>query len=175
MEEVILVDRNDNVLGFIEKYTAHREALLHRAFSVFIFNSKGEFLLQQRASSKYHSPNLWTNTCCSHPRRGETILEAANRRLMEEMGMACSLVKDHHFIYKAELDQGMTEYELDYVVLGYSDVKPNINHEEVASYRYISLQDCENEMAINPESFTAWFRIAFEQVKKKLLLKMQKD
>jgi isopentenyl-diphosphate delta-isomerase len=119
-EYVVLVDEQDQAIGQLEKMEAHRMGLLHRAFSVLIFNTKGELLLQQRAAHKYHSPLLWTNSCCSHPKPGETITAAATRRLQEEMGMSAQLKAAFHFIYKAKLDQGLTEHELDHVVIGYT-------------------------------------------------------
>lgn len=165
MEElVILVDQDDRETGVMEKIQAHREALLHRAFSVFVFNSKGELMLQQRALGKYHSPGLWTNTCCSHPRPGEDTEAAAHRRLHEEMGFDCTLTKIFHFTYKAPFDNNLTEHEVDHVFVGFSDTLPVINPEEVESYRFATLDDISVEMAENPELFTVWFQIAFERV-----------
>lgn len=165
MEElVILVDQDDRETGVMEKIQAHREALLHRAFSVFVFNSKGELMLQQRALGKYHSPGLWTNTCCSHPRPGEDSEAAAHRRLQEEMGFDCTLTKIFHFTYKAPFDNNLTEHEVDHVFVGFSDTLPVINPEEVESYRFATLDDITVEMAENPELFTVWFQIAFERV-----------
>lgn len=165
MEElVILVDHDDRETGVMEKIQAHREALLHRAFSVFVFNSKGELMLQQRALGKYHSPGLWTNTCCSHPRPGEDTEAAAHRRLQEEMGFDCTLTKIFHFTYKAPFDNNLTEHEVDHVFVGFSDTLPVINPEEVESYRFATLDDISVEMAENPELFTVWFQIAFERV-----------
>ena len=165
MEElVILVDHDDRETGVMEKIQAHREALLHRAFSVFVFNSKGELMLQQRALGKYHSPGLWTNTCCSHPRPGEDTENAAHRRLEEEMGLDCTLTKIFHFTYKAPFDNNLTEHEVDHVFVGFSDTLPVINPDEVESYRFATLDDISVEMAENPELFTVWFQIAFERV-----------
>lgn len=165
MEElVILVDQDDRETGVMEKIQAHREALLHRAFSVFVFNSKGELMLQQRALGKYHSPGLWTNTCCSHPRPGEETEAAAHRRLQEEMGFDCTLSKIFHFTYKAPFDNNLTEHEVDHVFVGFSDTLPVINPEEVESYRFATLDDISVEMAENPKLFTVWFQIAFERV-----------
>lgn len=158
-EEVILVDENDVELGTMEKMEAHKKGVLHRAFSVFVFNSKGEFLLQQRASSKYHSPLLWTNTCCSHPRKNESLEAAANRRLSEEMGMETQLKHVHHFIYKAILDDGMIEHELDHVFFGISDQIPEINRLEVNEYKFIGLPELEKALKNSPENYTAWFRL----------------
>ena len=166
MEEVILVDSNDVELGTMEKMEAHRNGgTLHRAFSVFVFNTKGELLLQRRAHHKYHSGGLLTNTCCSHPRPGETVREAGNRRLREEMGMECKLVELFSFEYKADLDSGMTEWELDHVLIGLSDVEPVINLEEVDEYLYMPLDEIDKDIKENPSNYTAWFKICFERVK----------
>ena len=164
MEQVILVDEHDNPIGLMEKQAAHIEPHLHRAFSIFIFNSKGELLLQQRALSKYHSPGLWTNTCCSHPRDGETTADAASRRLMEEMGMTCEMHEVYTFIYKAPVGQGLTEHEFDHVFIGQSDDMPNINHEEVGSWKYMSLNELKEDLLLHPEHYTEWFKITFEEM-----------
>lgn len=164
MEQVILVDEQDNAIGLMEKQAAHVTPHLHRAFSVFIFNSKGELLLQQRALSKYHSPGLWTNTCCSHPRDGETLAEATSRRLMEEMGMTCEMHEVYTFIYKAPVGQGLTEHEFDHVWIGRSDDIPQINREEVESWKYMNLNDLKNDIALHPELYTEWFKITFEEM-----------
>ena len=164
MEQVILVDEHDNPIGLMEKQAAHIEPHLHRAFSIFIFNSKGELLLQQRSLSKYHSPGLWTNTCCSHPRDGETTADAASRRLMEEMGMTCEMHEVYTFIYKAPVGQGLTEHEFDHVFIGQSDDMPNINHEEVESWKYMSLNELKEDLLLHPEHYTEWFKITFEEM-----------
>ena len=165
-EEVILVDKHDVEQGTMEKMEAHKNGgTLHRAFSVFVFNTKGELLLQRRALHKYHSGGLWTNTCCSHPRPGETVREAGHRRLEEEMGMQCKLVELFSFEYKAELDGGMTEWELDHVLLGLSDKEPSINEEEVAEFKYMALDDIDEDLNKNPQNYTEWFKICFERVK----------
>ncbi|HEY4539276.1 MAG TPA: isopentenyl-diphosphate Delta-isomerase [Faecalibacter sp.] len=164
MEEfVVLVDREDRELGLMEKQQAHVAGLLHRAFSVFIFNSKGELMLQQRAATKYHSPTLWTNTCCSHPRENETYRDAAKRRLVEEMGFDCDLSYKFNFIYKAPLDNGLTEHELDHVFIGTFDGEPNLNSEEVMAYRWVEMDDLKKDMQKNPQNYTAWFKIIFDQ------------
>lgn len=163
-EFVILVDENDNEMGVMEKLQAHREGKLHRAFSVFIFNDKGELLLQQRALSKYHSAGLWTNTCCSHPRPNETIKDSANRRLFEEMGLSCDLVIKTNFMYKAVFDNGLTEHELDYVLIGRTNQDPVINTEEVENYKWQSISGIREDMKLNPGNYTAWFRIALDKV-----------
>ncbi len=164
MEQVILVDEQDQPIGLMEKQAAHIGPHLHRAFSVFIFNSKGELLMQQRALSKYHSPGLWTNTCCSHPRAGETLEEATSRRLMEEMGMTCPMHEVYTFIYKAPVGQGLTEHEFDHVFIGQSDDIPNINTEEVASWKYMRLDDLKKDLELYPELYTEWFKITFEEM-----------
>jgi len=162
-EKVILVDEQDNPIGLMEKLEAHQKALLHRAFSVFILNDKGEIMLQQRAANKYHSPNLWTNTCCSHPREGETTIEAGKRRLQEEMGFVTELSEVLSFIYKAPFDNGLTEHEYDHVLVGYSDAQPQINPEEVASWKWLSLEAIREDIEQNPQVYTVWFKIIFEK------------
>ncbi len=161
---VILVDEQDNDIGVMEKLKAHQEGLLHRAFSVFVFNDKDELLLQQRALSKYHSGGLWTNTCCSHPRPNETIKDAANRRLFEEMGMSCDLKIKTNFIYKAHFENGLIEHELDYVLIGSTSQNPNLNKEEVENFKWMSISDIKNDISHNPNLYTAWFKIALEKV-----------
>ena len=164
MEYVVLVDESDHQIGLMEKQAAHVTPHLHRAFSVFIFNSKGELLLQQRALSKYHSPGLWTNTCCSHPRAGETLEEATSRRLMEEMGMACDMHEVYTFIYKAYVGEGLTEHEFDHVFIGQSDDLPEINRDEVEAWKYMSLDDLKADIGNHPEHYTEWFKITFEEM-----------
>ena len=163
VEEVILVDINDQQLGTMDKIEAHEKAVLHRAFSIFVLNSNQELLLQQRALNKYHSPGLWTNTCCSHQREGESNLEAGNRRLMEEMGMTVSLQELFTFIYKASFDNGLTEHELDHVMLGFSEEDPKINTDEVASFKWISLEALKKDLAKNTHLYTVWFAIIFDR------------
>ncbi len=164
-EKVILVDENDLATGEMEKMEAHQKAVLHRAFSVFIFNNNHELMLQQRALSKYHSPGLWTNTCCSHPRPTENTDAAAHRRLMEEMGFDCEIHKIFDFIYKAKLDQGLTEHEFDHVFAGTFNANPKINHAEVESWKWMHLDDIAADMELDPEKYTVWFKIAFERVR----------
>lgn len=164
MEYVILVDENDQEIGLMEKMEAHKKGLLHRAFSIFLFNENNELLLHQRALSKYHSGGLWTNTCCSHPRQGETVIEAANRRLIEEMGIEAEMNPEFSFIYKATLDNELTEHELDHVVLGTFSGKPKINHEEVAAWKYVSMTEIKADMKLHPDKYTEWFRIVFDEV-----------
>lgn len=162
-EQVILVNEADEQIGLMPKLEAHEKAVLHRAFSVFILNDKNELLLQQRAAHKYHSPLLWTNTCCSHQRAGETNIQAGKRRLMEEMGFEAELRELFHFIYKAPFDNGLTEHELDHVMLGYSNELPSVNIEEVASYKYMSIEEVRNDMQLHPEIYTVWFKIIFDK------------
>jgi len=162
-EQVILVNELDEEIGLMEKLEAHQKGLLHRAFSVFIFNSNNELLLQQRALHKYHSAGLWTNTCCSHPKSGETNLEAANRRLKEEMGFSTDIKLLNSFIYKAEFDNSMIEHEFDYVFTGYFDGTPNINLDEVAHYKWMSIADVKSDIKTNPMLYTAWFKIAIDK------------
>jgi isopentenyl-diphosphate delta-isomerase len=164
MEQVILVDEFDNDLGVMEKILAHKNALLHRAFSVFVFNEKGQLLLQRRALTKYHSPGLWTNTCCSHPRPNEITYDAANRRLKEEMGFECELAYQFNFVYKAELDQGLTEHEFDHVFFGIYNGAVNPNAEEVLDYKFVDVQEVLLDMDANPEKYTVWFKIIFNKV-----------
>lgn len=163
-EQVVLVDRFDNPLGIIEKMEAHTLGLLHRAFSVFIFNSNGELLLQQRALHKYHSAGMWTNTCCSHPKPYEDTAIAANRRLMEEMGMNCELEYAFNFVYMAAVDNKLIENEFDHVYFGTSDDLPVINTNEVASFKYVNLDDLALDLSENPNRYTAWLKICFEDI-----------
>ncbi|MBL7472753.1 isopentenyl-diphosphate Delta-isomerase [Robertkochia sediminum] len=162
-ERVILVNEKDEPIGTMEKIEAHEKALLHRAFSVFVFNDKGETMIQQRALHKYHSPGLWTNTCCSHQREGETNIQAGKRRLMEEMGFTTELQEVFSFIYKAPFDNGLTEHELDHVMIGKYTDAPEINPDEVADWKWMSLEDIKSDMQDHPENYTAWFRIIFEK------------
>ncbi|MDA7820998.1 isopentenyl-diphosphate Delta-isomerase [Flavobacteriaceae bacterium] len=162
-EEVILVDVNDTPVGTMPKMEAHEKAILHRAFSVFILNKEGQLMLQQRALHKYHSPGLWTNTCCSHQRIGETNLEAGARRLQEEMGFETPLEELFSFIYKAPFDNGLTEHELDHVLLGHHNAVPEINTEEVASWKWMDLDQVAKEIITMPDQYTVWFKIIFDR------------
>ena len=162
-EEVILVDVNDTPVGTMPKMEAHEKAILHRAFSVFILNKEGQLMLQQRALHKYHSPGLWTNTCCSHQRMGETNLEAGARRLQEEMGFEAPLEELFSFIYKAPFDNGLTEHELDHVLLGHHNAVPEINTEEVASWKWMDLDQVAKEIITMPDQYTVWFKIIFDR------------
>ena len=162
--EVILVDTDDRQLGTMEKMEVHRKGLLHRAFSVFIFNSKGELLMQQRANEKYHSAGLWTNTCCSHPLPDEHTDKAAERRLKEEMGMNCELKKAFQFIYNIELENNLIEHELDHVYIGYADSQPKPDPIEVQDWKYINMEKLATELHSNPQNYTVWLRHCFEKV-----------
>lgn len=163
-EYVILVDEFDNPLGTMEKMEAHQEANLHRAFSVFIFNEKNELMLQQRALSKYHSPGLWTNTCCSHPRHGEETIDAAHRRMKEEMGFDCEFEEAFSFTYLADVGGGLIEHEYDHVFIGKSSGVPVINRSEVNDWTYMPMETIREEINSSPEKYTVWFKIAFDEV-----------
>lgn len=162
-EEVILVNENDEQIGTMPKLEAHEKAVLHRAFSVFIFNDKNELMLQQRAAHKYHSPLLWTNTCCSHQRVGETNIQAGKRRLMEEMGFVVELEESISFIYKAPFDNGLTEHEFDHVLIGKYNKKPVVNPDEVADWKWMPLENVKNDIVDHPEIYTEWFKIIFDK------------
>ncbi|HAB31050.1 MAG TPA: isopentenyl-diphosphate delta-isomerase [Cryomorphaceae bacterium] len=171
-EYVILVDPEDQPVGRMEKMEAHEKGELHRAFSVFLFNEQGETLLQQRASGKYHSPLLWTNTCCSHPRVGETILEAAKRRVQEELGIHPAHIEDlrpaFHFIYRAAFENGLIEHELDHVLMGTFQGTCALNRDEVADVAWITLPNLFKDIALNPARYTAWFKIILVEYAKHL-------
>jgi isopentenyl-diphosphate delta-isomerase len=171
MDYVVLVDSQDNELGKMEKLEAHEKGLLHRAFSIFLFNSKGEMLIQQRALSKYHSPGLWTNACCSHPAPNESIIQAGNRRLKEELGLSTELVDAFNFEYRETFENNLTEHELDHVLVGYSEENPILNQEEAKDYRWITWANLLEEIDLNPENFTIWFKIILT----KHIEKLQKE
>ncbi len=162
-EEVILVDAQDHALGLMEKMEAHRQGLLHRAFSVFVLNRKGELLLQQRAAHKYHSGQLWTNTVCSHPREGEAVEAAAHRRMEEEMGFDCPIEKAFEFTYRAELDKGMIEHEYDHLFIGQYNHDPEPNTDEVMDFCWLLPSAVERDLQVHPERYTAWFKIIFQR------------
>ncbi|WP_290696643.1 isopentenyl-diphosphate Delta-isomerase [Lacinutrix sp.] len=162
-EKVILVNEKDEQIGLMPKMEAHEKAVLHRAFSVFIFNDKNELMLQQRALTKYHSPGLWTNTCCSHQREGESNLKAGKRRLQEEMGFVTPLKEKTSFIYKAPFDNGLTEHELDHIMVGNYNALPQINTEEVEAWKWMPLEAVKKDIQEQPELYTAWFKIIFDK------------
>ncbi len=166
MEYVILVDELDTEIGTMEKMEAHEKALLHRAFSIFIFNDNREMLLQQRAFSKYHSGGLWSNACCSHPKPKEDILVAANRRLKEELGIETTLTKIFNFTYKAEFENGLTEHEFDHVFIGSYNGSINSNDDEVEDYAFVPLDALEKTMQENSEAYTEWFKIVYPKLMK---------
>ncbi len=169
-EQVVLVNENDEKIGLMPKQEAHIKGVLHRAFSVFIFNDKNELMLQQRALHKYHTPGLWANTCCSHQRDGESTLDAGKRRLMEEMGFTTALEERTTFIYKAPFDNGLTEHELDHILVGYYEADPEINPEEVASWKWMDLELVREDIQNNPEIYTPWFKIIFDKFYEHLAL-----
>ena len=166
MDSVILVDENDTEIGSMEKLEAHKQGLLHRAFSILLFNSKGELLIQQRSSEKYHSPNLWTNTCCSHPRPGESVVDAAHRRLLEEMGIQTELKLAFKFTYRVVMDNGLIENEVDYVFTGSFDGNPELNIDEVSDYKYVSVDAIKSDIRINGENYTSWFKLLLSHFSK---------
>ena len=159
MEHVILVDANDRAVGTMEKMEAHRKGILHRAFSVLIFNDAGQVLLQKRSKSKYHSSGLWTNTCCSHPLPGESMEDATRRRLREEMGIDLQPTFSYSFLYKAPLDHGLIEHELDHVFVGTFNGSPNINRKEVEDWKYVDLKWLKEDILKNPSDYTVWFKL----------------
>lgn len=162
-EQVILVNEKDEQIGLMPKMEAHEKALLHRAFSVFVFNDNNELMIQQRAAHKYHSPLLWTNTCCSHQREGESNIEAGKRRLLEEMGFTTDLEESISFIYKAPFDNGLTEHEFDHILIGHYNEEPNINPDEVASWKWMSLEAVKVDISQHPSLYTEWFKIIFDK------------
>ncbi|MEE1885729.1 isopentenyl-diphosphate Delta-isomerase [Pedobacter flavus] len=171
MEELlILVDEDDVELGYLDKWNVHKIGLLHRAFSVFIFNSKGELLLQQRSDEKYHSPGVWTNTCCSHPLKGEILESAIFRRLEQELGMQCPVTFQFKFQYKSHFENDLVEHEIDHVYFGWSDQQPKINPAEIKDWRYISLDNLKLEMEQYPDNFSTWIRICFPQIEASIKL-----
>jgi len=167
MGKVVLVNKKDEAVGVEEKMKTHLDGKLHRAFSIILFNKKGEVLIQQRAKSKYHSPGLWSNTCCSHPKPKENLDQAAKRRLKEEMGITTDLKKKFSFIYKAKLSH-LTEYEFDHVFLGRFDGKPKPNKKEVEDWKWMKLTDLEKDIKKNPQKYTPWFKIIFDKIKKEI-------
>ena len=163
-DKVILVNEHDDLVGVMDKMEAHRQGLLHRAFSIFIFNNKGEMLLQQRAVSKYHSGGLWTNACCSHPVPGEKTDDAAQRRLKEELGFETPVEKIFDFVYKAEFNNGLTEHEFDHVFAGEYEGQLNINPDEVNDVCYKEVSEIKATMLTHPQKYTAWFHLAFPKI-----------
>jgi isopentenyl-diphosphate delta-isomerase len=163
VEELILVDTQDESVGQAEKMDVHRQGLLHRAFSIFIFDKQGRLLLQQRALGKYHSQGLWTNTCCGHPRPGERTVEAAKRRLIEEMGLICDLLEVHAFIYHEQVTNDLIEHEYDHVYVGLSSVDPQANPEEALDWKWVTLTELARDITVEPQAYTVWFRKILEE------------
>ena len=161
-EKVVLVDKDDNQIGLMPKMEAHQKGILHRAFSIFLLNSENQILLQKRSSNKYHSGGLWTNTCCSHPRDGENIINAGKRRLSEEMGINTDLIEAFKFTYKAKLENGLTEHEYDHVLIGKYNGNPILNEDEVEDYKWVSLEEVKKDIKKNEKDYTVWFIIAFD-------------
>ena len=168
-EQVILVDQEDNEVGTAEKMSSHQEGMLHRAFSIFIVNNKNEILLQKRAKGKYHCAGLWTNTCCSHPRPGESLLEAAHRRLQEEMGFDCPLEDAFTFMYRVEFENGLIEHELDHVLIGTHDGPVDPDPQEVSEYRWMPIEELKQELSSNEQQFTPWLNLCWDQALSHLL------
>jgi isopentenyl-diphosphate Delta-isomerase len=168
-EQVVLVDATDEVLGLMGKMEAHQKGVLHRAISVFLFDRHGRMLLQQRAACKYHSPRLWTNACCSHPRENESYLAAAQRRVQEELGIAPELIQRFKFTYKADVGQGLWEHEMDQVFVGQYEGEFALNPDEVAEVRYVSLAELQAEINQKPDNFTEWFKIIWEDYQEEII------
>lgn len=167
--EVVLIDDRDETIGTLDKMEAHRQALLHRAVSVFLFNKRGEWLLQRRHSLKYHSGGLWSNTCCTHPYPGESHREAARRRLREEMGLACPIHPIFRFLYRAPLGNGLTEHELDTVFIGFTDDTPAVDPVEVEAWIYLPSDRLHRHLDTHPDEYTVWFREIYRKVEKYLI------
>ena len=170
-ENVILVDKNDTQIGLMSKLDAHKKGILHRAFSVFVLNNNNEIMLQKRAYNKYHSGGLWTNTCCSHQREGENSIEAGKRRLLEEMGFETELKIITSFIYKVEFENGLTEHELDYLLIGKYLKSPVINKQEVADWKWMKVELISDDIKLNPNNYTSWFKIIFDKFQNKIKIK----
>ena len=170
-ENVILVDKNDTQIGLMSKLDAHKKGILHRAFSVFVLNNNNEIMLQKRAYNKYHSGGLWTNTCCSHQREGENSIEAGKRRLLEEMGFETELKILTSFIYKVEFENGLTEHELDYLLIGKYLKSPVINKQEVADWKWMKIELIADDIKLNPNNYTSWFKIIFDKFQNKIKIK----
>lgn len=162
--DVILVNKHDRAIGSMEKLKAHQEGVLHRAFSIFLFNKNGEVLMQRRALGKYHSPGLWTNTCCSHPAPEETVMEAAKRRLKMEMGMSTPVEFSFKFYYKSDFENGLMEHEIDHVLFGETEIQPLLNTDEACDWKYMSFEELEKDIVQNPQLYTTWFKICLPKV-----------
>ncbi len=167
-EQVIVVDSRNRELGVMDKTEAHKLGVLHRALSVFLFNSKGEMLIHRRAMGKYHSSGLWSNTCCSHPRPGEAVADAAFRRLKEEMGISAELTEVFDFIYKADLGNGLYEHEADHVFIGKTDADAKPDADEVMDWKWVNIEEISKDMDVNPKNYTVWFQLIFKDVVKRM-------
>ena len=167
-KNVVLVDKEDREVGVMEKLEAHQKGLLHRAFSIFVFNDNNEMLLQKRALGKYHSGGLWTNTCCSHPGENESILEAGKRRLLEEMNYTSKLAPSFSFIYKVDLDNDLIEHELDHVLIGMSNEDPILNPEEASDFKWVSIDSVLKDINEKEEDYTFWFKLILKNYRNKL-------
>lgn len=167
--EIILVDESDNEVGTGEKLEVHKLGKLHRAFSIFIFNSKGELLIQKRAHTKYHSGGLWSNTCCSHPRPSEDLEITAHRRLKEEMGIDCDLKEIYKFIYKIKFENELTEHEYNHVLVGNSDNAPVVNPEEAEDWKWFDTRLLSEDIKNHPDKYTYWFKISLDEVLKRMV------
>lgn len=165
---VVLVDEFDQEIGIIDKLEAHKQGKLHRAFSVFIFNNNMELLLQRRAFEKYHSQGLWSNTCCSHPMQGESIISAGERRLKEELGMSCKLKQTFSFNYRAQVDNNLVEHEIDHVLIGFSNETPHLNHNEAIAFKWQNLNNLKKDIENNPRDYTQWLKIVIDKYFTKL-------
>ena len=166
-EQVIYVDEHDREIGKGGKLEAHQKGILHRAISIFVFNAKGELMLQKRAKGKYHSAGLWSNTCCSHPRPGEDVVAAAHRRLKEEMGSDCELTNVHHLLYRTEFPNGLVEHEYDHMLIGESEVIPKLNPEEAEDWKWMSPEAIKKDIVVHPEQYSYWFLLALKDILKK--------
>lgn len=164
-DDIILVDKDDNQIGTGEKMEIHRKGILHRAFSVFIWNDKGHLMMQQRALTKYHTPGLWSNTCCSHPMPGEETLDAANRRLKEEMGFECEMKEEMSITYRSQFENDLIEHEYDHVFFGNFNGEPNINREEVNDWKWMSINELMKDVRVNPDNYTVWFKIILDRLR----------
>lgn len=164
-KDIILVDNQDNQIGTGEKMDVHKKGILHRAFSVFIWNNKGQLMMQQRAKDKYHTPGLWSNTCCSHPKPGEGTMNAASRRLLEEMGISCDLKEETSILYHSKFENGLTEHEFDHVLFGHYNEDPKVNPAEVHDWKWMTINELMRDVAVNPDNYTVWFKIIFDRLK----------
>lgn len=170
-DRIILVDKKDKQIGTEFKLKAHQEGKLHRAFSIFVFNDKGELMLQKRALTKYHSGGLWTNTCCSHPRAGEALEDSTHRRLKEEMGFDCDLKEVFSFVYKVKLNNELTEHEFLHVFVGRFNQNPIINKKEAEDFTWVTAEFLDSDVKQHPDRYTYWFKKCYKKVFNHILVK----